>query len=37
MQLAGGNLTHAAKWLGITRVTLREKLAAFGLRESDPS
>ena len=32
MQLAGGNLTRAAKWLGIMRVTLREKLADFGLR-----
>jgi DNA-binding NtrC family response regulator len=32
MQRAGGNLTHAARWLGITRVTLREKLTALGLR-----
>ena len=30
--LADGNLTQAARWLGITRLTLREKLAAFGLR-----
>jgi DNA-binding protein Fis len=29
---AEGNLTKAAKWLGVTRVTLREKLNAFGLR-----
>ena len=29
---AEGNLTKAAKWLGVTRVTLREKLYAFGLR-----
>lgn len=32
LALAGGNLTRAAGWLGITRLTLREKLAAFGLR-----
>ncbi|MDQ3621216.1 MAG: sigma-54 dependent transcriptional regulator [Verrucomicrobiota bacterium] len=32
VELAGGNLTRAANWLGVTRVTLREKLAAFGLR-----
>ena len=32
MTLADGNLTRAAHWLGITRLTLREKLAAFGLR-----
>ncbi len=29
--LAGGNKTKAAKWLGITRLTLREKLVAYGL------
>ena len=32
LNLAEGNLTKAAKWLGVTRVTLREKLNAFGLR-----
>jgi nitrogen regulation protein NR(I) len=32
LALADGNLTRAAAWLGITRFTLREKLAAFGLR-----
>ncbi len=32
MQLTGGNITRAAKWLGVTRVTVREKLAGFGLR-----
>ncbi len=32
---AGGNLTRAAKWLGVTRLTMREKLNAFGLR-SEP-
>jgi DNA-binding NtrC family response regulator len=30
--LAEGNLTRAAHWLGITRLTLRDKLAAFGIR-----
>jgi nitrogen regulation protein NR(I) len=29
---AEGNLTKAAKWLGVTRVTLRDKLNIFGLR-----
>ena len=29
---ACGNLTKAAKWLGVSRVTMREKLSAFGLR-----
>lgn len=29
---ASGNLTRAAKWLGLTRLTMREKLNAFGLR-----
>jgi nitrogen regulation protein NR(I) len=28
----GGNLTRVAEWLGISRVTLREKLTAAGLR-----
>jgi DNA-binding NtrC family response regulator len=35
MALAEGNLTRAAAWLGITRLTLREKLAAFGLRPAN--
>ena len=35
MTLADGNLTRAAHWLGITRLTLREKLAAFGLRPAN--
>jgi DNA-binding NtrC family response regulator len=30
--LADGNLSRAARWLGITRLTLRDKLAALGLR-----
>jgi DNA-binding NtrC family response regulator len=29
MELAGGNKTKAAQWLGMTRLTLREKLAAL--------
>ena len=32
LALAGGNLTRVAEWLGISRVTLREKLTAVGLR-----
>ena len=32
LKQAAGNLTRAAKWLGITRLTMREKLSAFGLR-----
>jgi two-component system, NtrC family, response regulator len=32
LRQAAGNLTKAAKWLGVTRVTMREKLTAFGLR-----
>jgi DNA-binding protein Fis len=31
MQLANGNKTRAAQWLGITRLTLREKMASFNL------
>ena len=32
LALAGDNLTKAARWLGITRLTLREKLTLHGLR-----
>jgi DNA-binding NtrC family response regulator len=35
MTLADGNLTRAAQCLGITRLTLREKLVAFGLRPAN--
>jgi nitrogen regulation protein NR(I) len=31
IQLAQGNRARAARWLGISRLTLREKLAQFGL------
>ncbi len=31
-QRSGGNVTLAARWLGISRVTLREKLRQFGIR-----
>jgi DNA-binding NtrC family response regulator len=34
---AAGNLTKAAKWLGVTRVTMREKLNTFGLRSEADS
>lgn len=32
IHLAHGNQAKAARWLGISRLTLREKLTAFGLR-----
>ncbi|MHA3772585.1 sigma-54-dependent transcriptional regulator [Verrucomicrobiota bacterium sgz303538] len=31
MKLAGGNQAKAARWIGISRLTLREKLQRFGL------
>jgi DNA-binding protein Fis len=31
MEQAGGNKTLAARWLGITRFTLRERLGALGM------
>jgi DNA-binding NtrC family response regulator len=34
IQLAEGNQARAARWLGITRLTLREKLLHFGLHPS---
>jgi nitrogen regulation protein NR(I) len=34
--LAEGNLSQAARWLGISRLTLREKLTALGLRPPQP-
>ena len=37
IKLEGGNLTKAAKWLGVTRVTMREKLNAYGLRSETDS
>ena len=32
IQLAQGNQARAARWLGVTRTTTREKLMHFGLR-----
>ncbi len=32
IQLAQGNQAKAARWLGVTRTTMREKLTHFGLR-----
>ena len=32
IQLAKGNQAKAARWLGVTRTTMREKLVNFGLR-----
>jgi len=31
IQLAQGNQARAARWLGVTRTTMREKLIHFGL------
>lgn len=31
---AGGNQAKAARWLGVTRTTMREKLTHFGLRDA---
>jgi len=31
IKLAHGNQTKAARWLGVSRITMREKLAQFGL------
>jgi DNA-binding NtrC family response regulator len=39
IELAHGNLAKAAKWLGVSRPTMREKLKVYGLRslpENDP-
>jgi nitrogen regulation protein NR(I) len=33
IRLAGGNQARAARWLGVSRVTMREKLRHFGLKE----
>jgi nitrogen regulation protein NR(I) len=35
IQLAGGNQARAAKWLGVSRPTLREKLKQYGLRAAN--
>jgi DNA-binding NtrC family response regulator len=35
IQRAGGNQAKAARWLGITRLKMREKLAEFGLRSDE--
>ena len=32
IQAAGGNQAKAARWLGVSRITMREKLNRFGLR-----
>ena len=34
IRLAQGNQAKAARWLGISRLTLREKLNQFGLHPS---
>ncbi len=35
IQLAHGNQAKAARWLGVTRTTMREKLIHFGLHPAD--
>jgi transcriptional regulator with GAF, ATPase, and Fis domain len=37
IQLAQGNQAKAARWLGVTRTTMREKLSHFGVRTMDPN
>ena len=38
MQRAGGNQARAARWLGLSRLTVRQKLTQFGLRQpTDPA
>jgi DNA-binding protein Fis len=32
IKLAQGNQARAARWLGVSRLTMREKLAHFGIR-----
>jgi DNA-binding NtrC family response regulator len=36
IQVAQGNQARAARWSGVTRTTLREKLVHFGLRPATP-
>jgi nitrogen regulation protein NR(I) len=36
IKLAHGNQTKAARWVGVSRLTMREKLAQFGLNPRDP-
>jgi DNA-binding NtrC family response regulator len=33
IKLSGGNQVRAARWLGISRITLRQRLRSLGLRE----
>ncbi len=35
IHLAHGNQAKAARWLGVSRITMREKLTAFGLRTEE--
>jgi len=36
IELAHGNQAKAARWLGVSRLTMREKLIQFGLHPRDP-
>jgi nitrogen regulation protein NR(I) len=37
IKLAHGNQTKAARWLGVSRLTMREKLAQYGIHPREPS
>ena len=37
IQLAQGNQAKAARWLGVSRLTMREKLLQFGLHPAQES
>ena len=37
IQRAGGNQAKAARWLGVTRLKMREKLTELGLRPAPSS
>ena len=34
MELAGGNQARAARWPGVARQTVREKMARFGIGQA---
>jgi DNA-binding protein Fis len=36
IELAQGNQAKAARWLNVSRQTMREKLRAFGLKSESP-
>jgi DNA-binding protein Fis len=36
IELAHGNQAKAARWVGVSRLTMREKLIQFGLHPAQP-